>query len=68
MSCTGKNRLLDEYSVATQRLAHVVARFGGSLDLPPMERVQLERIVDDARRSYGQTMAALEAHLLLHGC
>lgn len=68
MSCTEKNRLLQEYSAATQRLSQVVARYGASLGLAPLERVQVEKIVEEARRIYGQTMAALEAHLLLHGC
>jgi hypothetical protein len=68
VGCTEKSRLLEEYGAATQRLSQAVARYGGSLGLAPVEQVQVEKIIEEARRVYGQTMAALEAHLLLHGC
>ena len=68
VGCTEKHQLLDAFGVATQRLSQTVARYGGSLDLSAIEREQAERVIEEARQVYRQTMAALATHLLQHGC
>jgi len=55
MNCREKHRLLAEYDVAALRLSHA-------------ERDLAKRVADEASRSCGETMAALQTHLLLHGC
>jgi hypothetical protein len=55
MNCREKHRLLAEYDAAALRLSHAKG------DLA-------KRVADEASRSCGETMAALQTHLLLHGC
>lgn len=65
VNCKEKHRLLEEYDVAAQRLSQTVERYGGVIGTPGVERDQVKRIADEARR---ETMAALQTHRLLHGC
>ncbi len=55
MNCREKHRLLEEYDAAALRLSHA-------------EGDLAKRVADEANRSCGETMAALQTHLLLHGC
>jgi len=55
MNCREKHRLLAEYDAAALRLSHA-------------EGDLAKRVADEASRSCGETMAALQTHLLLHGC
>ena len=65
VTCKEKHRLLEEYDAAAQRLSQTVERYGGVIRTPGVERDQVKRIADEARR---ETMAALQTHRLLHGC
>jgi hypothetical protein len=65
MKCKEKHRLLAEYDAAAERLSQAVERYRGVIGTPGVERDQAKQIVVAARR---ETMAALQTHLLLHGC
>jgi hypothetical protein len=55
MKCRERHRLLAEYDAAALRLSHAEGHLA-------------KRVSDEASRSCGETMAALQTHLLLHGC
>jgi hypothetical protein len=68
VNCKEKHRLLEgleEYDAARQRLSQAVEGYGGVIGTPGVERDQAKHILDAARK---ETMAALQTHLLLHGC
>jgi hypothetical protein len=68
MNSTQKHRLLDEYEAATQRLSQADERYGEVIGTPGVERDRVKRTADEARRICGETMAALQTHLLLYAC
>src|SRR6266853_3419030 len=55
VNCREKHRLLAEYDAAALRLSDA-------------ERDLAKPVAAEASRSCGDTMAALQTHLLLHGC
>lgn len=67
MNCKEKHRLIEEYEAASRRLSQAVEKYAW-VGIRGVERAQVQRIADDARRVCRELQAALDTHRLLHGC
>ncbi len=69
MSCGEKNRLLVEYSAATDAFSTAVQELRKRIGTSSREEHQrLERVTVEARVKSEQTRLALEEHVVTHGC
>jgi hypothetical protein len=69
MTCTEKQRLVQEYETATAKFAEAVAQLQrqiGTSSRPEYERLQ--RVSDEARVKSEQARLALKQHVSTHKC